>query len=190
MYSATPALSTTHPHAPTEHQPTSFLFPSFFHIIMSSYADIAKHGPSQTDEEKRAPAVPELVDHTTIDTAPVTSDDKSINVVPADFKDQPVKTETQASQHDRDAELHKKKEEIEKKAKRAAKKTENVLLAVGKDVRTYNLIDSILLVTLGVVGYRKYRDGQLDLQTASIGVVGLGLFAGVQTFVQKWFSRQ
>lgn len=157
---------------------------------MSSYADVAKHGPSQSDDEKRAHAIPELVDHTTVDTASFTSDEKSINVVPNDFKDQEVKTETQAGQHERDAKVAEQKDELAKKTKKAVRKTENVLLAMGKDARTYNLIDSILLVTLGVVGFRQYRDGQLDLQTASIGIVGLGLFAGVQTFVQRWFSKQ
>lgn len=157
---------------------------------MSSYADVAKHGPSQSEDEKRASAVPELVDHTTVDTSAVTTDDSSINVVPSDYKDKDIKTEAQASQHERDAKIDEKKEELAKKTKKAVRKTENVLLSIGKDARTYNLIDSIILVTLGVIGYRKCRDGQLDLETASVGVLGLGLFAGVQTFVQQWFSRQ
>lgn len=157
---------------------------------MSSYADVAKHGPTQTDEEKRAPAVPELNDSHSVETTNVTSDDHSINVVPSDYKEQEIKTETQAAQHDRDAELEAKKAELEKKTSKAVKKTENVLIAAGKDARTYNIIDSIVLVTLGVVGYRRYKEGQLDLQTVSIGIAGLGLFAGAQGYVQRWFSKR
>lgn len=157
---------------------------------MSSYADVAKHGPSQTDEEKKANPVPQLEDHSTVETADVTSDDHSINVVPSDYKQRDVKTETQAAGREREAELKAKKEELEKKTKKTVKKTENVLLNLGKDTRTYNVIDSLVVVLLGVAGYRKYREGQLDLQTVSIGVAGLGLFAGVQGFVQRWFSRQ
>lgn len=164
---------------------------------MSSYADVAAHGPAQSDEDKRAHPVAELQDHSTVDTKDVTTEGQSINVVPNDFREQEIKTETQASQHERDAvieeekqKLAERKAELEKKAKAAAKKTENALLAAGKDARTYNLIDSLLLVTLGVVGYRRYREGTLDLQTVAVGVVGLGLFAGVQNYVQRWFTRQ
>ena len=157
---------------------------------MSSYADVAKHGPSQSEEEKRAHAVPELLDHHSVETTPVTSEDHSINVVPSDFKEREIKTETQASQHERDAEIESKKAEVKKETKKALKKTENVLLTAGKDARTYNIIDSLLLVTLGVVGYNRYREGRLDLQSVSIGIAGLGLFAGVQGYVQKWFAKQ
>lgn len=164
---------------------------------MSSYADVAAHGPPQSDADKRAHAVPELQDHTTVDTKDVTTEGQSINVVPNDFREQEIKTQTQASQHERDdaaaaekKKLAERKAELEKKGKAAVRKTENVLLAAGKDARTYNLIDSILLVTLGVVGVRRYREGALDLQTVAVGVVGLGLFAGVQNYVQQWFSRQ
>ncbi|CCG84256.1 protein of unknown function [Taphrina deformans PYCC 5710] len=160
---------------------------------MSSYADVASHGPPQSDKDKQANPVPQLDDHTAVETKDVTSDDHSINVVPSDFKDREVKTETQAAQHRKDdtaREVEEQGRRAARKAKEVGRKTENVLLSVGKDGRTYNVIDSILVVTLGVVGYRRYRDGQLDLQTVSTGVAGLVLFAGVQGYVQRWFSKQ
>lgn len=157
---------------------------------MSSYADVAKHGPSQTEEEKKAATIPELEDHHAVETTPVTSDSHHINVVPSDFREQEIKTETQASQHERDAELESKKAEVKKETKKAARKAEHAIIAAGKDVRTYNIIDSVLVVALGVVGYNRYREGRLDLQTVSIGIAGLGLFAGAQGFVQRWFKKQ
>lgn len=159
---------------------------------MSSWAEVASHGPVQTEEEKKAHAVPIIISQDSPDTTNVVDESHSINVVPADFKESKVQTSTQVhGDHIGEAEAKLREdaaaalEASKKETKKAAKKAENVLLTVARDQRTYGVIDAVVLVALGMAAYRRYKDNALDWKTASVGVAGLGLFATAQGFVQS-----
>lgn len=165
-------------------------------VIMTSYAEIASHGPKQSSADRAAPSMPELVDHSTPTTA-LPHEDQSISVVESGYRDASIKTETQRLQHEKDDAAETLKRETKDKADRLNAKSRDILarskstaLKVGKDARTYNLIDSVVLVAIGVAGYRRFREGTLELRSVSVGVLGLGLLATAQGFVQSWFKRQ
>lgn len=174
---------------------------------MSSYADVASHGPAQRASERAAPPVAGLVDTSSTAPSALPREGQSISVVEPEYGSSPIKTETQAAGHAREEETRRREaeeaeaEEDKRRAARAAEKVKREAgslaarakrtgVSVGQDVRTYNLIDSVVLVAVGVVGYRRYRAGVLDLKGVGIGVLGLGLVAGVQGWVQAWFRRQ
>ncbi|KAI9715838.1 MAG: hypothetical protein M1828_000579 [Chrysothrix sp. TS-e1954] len=72
---------------------------------MSSYADIASHGPSQTDEEKRAPAQAQLDPHddsSQRSTSFPDVDSPHISSIPSNSDSSSLKTSTQSMREDRD----------------------------------------------------------------------------------------
>ena len=117
----------------------------------------------------------------------------------SDYTDSEIKTRTQEAGRKKEAiieemerlkaEADSKAQELKKKGREVVKDPKSAAIKIGRDVRTYNLIDSIVIIAVGVAGYRKYRAGELDVRTIGVGVLGLGIFAGVQKVVQDWFRR-
>ncbi|KAL2120233.1 hypothetical protein VTJ04DRAFT_4259 [Mycothermus thermophilus] len=102
------------------------------YLTMASYAEIASKGPKQSPEEAAAPqppqVKPEVSAAASIATASTGSlidvDTPSVHVVPADYAEQAVKTETQASRLEREEERSRKREKEKKEAKRRKEEDE------------------------------------------------------------------
>jgi hypothetical protein len=175
--------------------------------IMSSYSEVASHGPQQSASEKAANTVESLVDHS---AKPSKTADvgHSVNVVDSGFKDQDIKTETQAKGREVEAKTQELEQEAKDKAQRAEKKVkeeagkakegakkagrkaENALIAAGQDDRTYQILNAVLFASLGFVGYQRYQAGRLDWTHVGLGALGLGLLVGVEGQVQRWMQGQ
>ena len=143
--------------------------------------------------------MPQLVDHSTA-TTELPHEGQSISVVDSSYPQSDIKSETQKAQHEKDKlaeEARKLKKEASEKAERAKAKSHDLLkdsksvaVKYGRDTRTYNLIDSIVLVAVGVAGYRRYKEGRLDYSVVGISILGLGALATAQGYLQAWFRRQ
>ncbi|CAL3967151.1 hypothetical protein PZA11_003549 [Diplocarpon coronariae] len=164
-----------------------------------SYAAAAAKGPSQTDEEKRAPAIPEL-EHTEASTSSLIDvDTESVHIVPSDFSSQPVQTETQRDRLEHEAELVKQrakeasasKAKAEKDAKAKAMKARSNLEA-NKDNPVYigNAVAVVALSAgLGFGAYRKYAAGELTWKIAGAWAGIVGLFATGDYFLSQYLFK-
>lgn len=161
---------------------------------------MAKRGPQQTEEEKKANPLPELLPTDVPETHETIDVDSHIAVVPSDFKDREIKTDTQAHEHERRAheekiraqrekEVKAEAERIKRVAKEKTQKAQSALLSIARDVRTWNLVDAMVLIALGVLGYRRFKEGGMDWKVAGAGVAALGLFATAQSYVRQFFNR-
>lgn len=85
-----------------------------------SYAEIASKGPKQSPEEAAAPAPPEITpsESAASTVSLIDVDTPSVHTVPADFKEQPVKTETEADRIEHEAQAE--QAELEAQAEQAA----------------------------------------------------------------------
>ncbi|KAF3904893.1 hypothetical protein ABW20_dc0107493 [Dactylellina cionopaga] len=120
--------------------------------------------------------------------------DSGVSVVSSDFPDQQVQTYTQAERLELEAQVAAEEEAArkaaaERNAKRAkAKNAGSELLAWFKDpVHSSGAVASTaLLVTLGVLGWRKYRVGQFGWKTVGIGAGVLAGFSLVEYYATKF----
>ncbi|PVH76773.1 hypothetical protein DL98DRAFT_657235 [Cadophora sp. DSE1049] len=169
-----------------------------------SYASAAASGPSQSAEEKRAPAIPEL-EHT---DSPSTSslidvDSESVHTVPSDFSSQPIQTETQRDRVEHEAEVIEerakkayadskaKAEKAEKEAKAKAKKAKSNLEA-NKDNPVYigNAVAVVALSAgLGFGAYRKYAAGDLTWKVVGAWTGIVGLFAAGDYYLSQYLFK-
>lgn len=154
-----------------------------------SYAEVAARGGPQDPAEATAPPVDEVI-RTDSSVASLVDVDSGVSVVSSDFPDQPVKTYTQAERLELEAAV-----EAEENAARAAAAKKRKSGKSESDVVTWfkdpvhsggAVVSTILVVGLGVVGWRKYKLGQFSWATAGIGA---GILAGVslvEYFVGKF----
>jgi len=171
---------------------------------MDSYATAAKKGPKQSDEEKRAPAPPE-VEHT--DSASTSSlvdvDSNSVHTVPSDYKSSSIKTSTQADRLEREsasasaksedtarkatAEFEKREKEAKAKAQRAKsslQENSNNPVFVGNAVAVVGLSGA-----LGFGAYRKYVRGELTWGVVGTWAGVVGLFAVGDYYLSQYLFK-
>ncbi|KAF4615637.1 hypothetical protein G7Y89_g15271 [Cudoniella acicularis] len=175
-----------------------------FPLHKMSYAAAAAKGPTQTDEEKRASAPPEL-EHT---DSPSTSslidvDTDSIHTVPSDFSSQPVQTSTQADRIEREAiaaEARAKEElsNVSKKFSKAAKdakakaKKEAGRVEANSDNPVFvgNAVAVVALSAgLGFGAYRKYAAGELTWKVVGAWTGIVGLFAVGDYYLSQYLFK-
>jgi len=169
-----------------------------------SYASAAAKGPKQSEDEKRAPAPPEVL-HT---DSPSTSslidvDTESVHTVPSDFSSQPVKTTSQADRIEREAEqleaqakeaaAHAEKEfsKKEKEAKAKARKELNRIEANSDNpVFIGNAVAVVALSAgLGFGAYRKYAAGELTWKVVGAWTGIVGLFAVGDYYLSQYLFK-
>ncbi|KAK6343484.1 hypothetical protein TWF730_011073 [Orbilia blumenaviensis] len=156
---------------------------------MSSYAEVAARGGPQDPEEAAAPPVDEVIP-TDSSVASLVDVDSGVSVVSSDFPNQPVKTYTQAERLEMEAAVEAEENAARQAAakKRKGGKSESDVVVWFKDpVHSGGaIVSTVLVVGLGVVGWRKYKLGQFSWATAGIGA---GILAGVslvEYFVGKF----
>ncbi|KAF3289918.1 hypothetical protein TWF970_003661 [Orbilia oligospora] len=137
-----------------------------------------------------APPVPEIVPSDS-SVASLVDVDSGISVVSSDFPNQPVKTYTQAERIELEAAVEAEesaaREAAAKKKKKGGKSESDLVVWLKDPVHSGGaIVSTVLVVGLGVVGWRKYRLGQFSWSTAGIGA---GILAGVslvEYFVGKF----
>ncbi|KAF3188108.1 hypothetical protein TWF225_003880 [Orbilia oligospora] len=168
-----------------------------------SYAEVAARGGPQDPEEIHmfpllrpervpgcaAPPVPEIVPSDS-SVASLVDVDSGISVVSSDFPNQPVKTYTQAERLELEAAVEAEESaarEAAAKKKKGGKSESDLVVWLKDPVHSGGaIVSTVLVVGLGVVGWRKYRLGQFSWSTAGIGA---GILAGVslvEYFVGKF----
>ena len=168
---------------------------------MSYASAVADHGPKQTEAEKAAPQQIQITPTTGAPSSDKTATDElhgRIDVISreaADERDRLTQAAERAASKAGD-----EAEDVKRDAKKAAgeakeesrkvfKKADGAARRALKDPRTFNVIDAVLLSALGYAGYRRYKEGTLGWQDVGLATLGLGVFAGVQNYLQAWFRK-
>ncbi|KAK6525819.1 hypothetical protein TWF281_010862 [Arthrobotrys megalospora] len=172
-----------------------------------SYAEVVAKGGPQDPEERHflvhryghviltfdvystAPPVDQVIP-TDSSVASLVDVDSGVSVVSSDFPNQPVKTYTQAQRLELEAAVEAEENAAREAAarKRKGAKGDSDIVAWLKDpVHSGGaVVSTVLVLGLGVVGWRKYQVGQFSWKTAGIGA---GILAGVslvEYFVGKF----
>ncbi|KAF3908288.1 hypothetical protein AA313_de0206204 [Arthrobotrys entomopaga] len=166
-----------------------------------SYAEVVAKGGPQDPEEAyvtythpqlhcAAPPV-ESVIPTDDSVASLIDVDSGVSVVSSEFPDQQVKTYTQAERLEMEAQVAAEEEAARAEAAKRrsrAKEAGTDLLAWFKDPvhSGGTVLSTLLLVGLGVVGWRKYKVGQFNIKTAGIGAGILVGFSLVEYYATKF----
>ncbi|KAI1623396.1 hypothetical protein EDD37DRAFT_681599 [Exophiala viscosa] len=177
-----------------------------------SYADIAAKGPKQSPEEVgccispliiRAAPVPSI-EHSEESSSLVDVDSPHVSSVNSDYKEQEIKTDTQAERIEHEAED--KARAAEQKTEAAAAETKKKAATKGKQVKDSlkkdgqklsenrdnpvvignALIWGLATVTIGYGAYKKQSEGKLDWQLAGTVAGCVGAFAVADYFGSKW----
>ncbi|KAH8678614.1 hypothetical protein BGZ60DRAFT_428452 [Tricladium varicosporioides] len=169
-----------------------------------SYAAVAAKGPKQSEEEKRAPAPPE-VEHTDASTSSLIDVDiDSVHTVPSDFSSQPIQTSTQADriEHEALAAEARAKEEVEKASKEFSKAAKDAKAKARKGLSSYEknadnpvvLGNTVAVVALsaglGFGAYRKYAAGELTWKVVGAWTGLVGLFAVGDYYLSSYFVKK
>ncbi|KAK4213415.1 mitochondrial intermembrane space import and assembly protein 40 [Rhypophila decipiens] len=172
-----------------------------------SYAEIASKGPKQTPEEAAAPQPPqiEVASESVSSSSLIDVDMPSVHTVPSDFKEQEIKTETQAAriEHDkREKELvDKARAEADlakKKARRKAHQADNWMSRKFEGMSeetSWALLAGNALALAGissVVGYKAYglySRGLLDKKAVAIGLGVVGLVGAFESVFLQYFKK-
>ncbi|KAI5779268.1 hypothetical protein EDC01DRAFT_633961 [Geopyxis carbonaria] len=174
-----------------------------------SYAEAAASGPPQSAEEARAQPVPEIIP-TESSVESLVDVDSGVTVVPSDFEEQDIKTETQAIRLDLEAEAAEEAEEArqreieegEKKLKEAAPKPKKEQKEKAKKaastVKSYaeipvvalnGVIGALAAVSLGYGAYRKHSAGQLSWKMVGLWSAGVAAVAGADFAISTWLYQ-
>ncbi|RPA94113.1 hypothetical protein L873DRAFT_1814837 [Choiromyces venosus 120613-1] len=163
----------------------------------ASWAEVAAGGPPQSEEEARANPVAEVIP-TESSVESLVDVDSSVSVVPSDFLEQEVKTETQATriefeneaQAAKDAAVEEEaiaheQEEKEKKKKQEAKSyAENPIVAI-------NAVTVAGLSALLMIGaYKKHQAGALTCKLVGLWTVGLAAFGAADFYVSSYLFKK
>ncbi|EXJ64702.1 hypothetical protein A1O7_01040 [Cladophialophora yegresii CBS 114405] len=181
-----------------------------------SYADIAAKGPKQSPEEVRHPVllvetVPKLTNNRLPSLEPSESESASlvdvdsphVSSVTSDFREQSVKTDTQAERLEHEAEdkaraaAREISHDADSAKKKAATKGKQIKDELKKDGNKLNenrdnpvvignaLIWGIATVAIGYGAYQKHTEGKLDWQLAGTVAGAVGAFAVADYFGSK-----
>ncbi|KAA8906655.1 hypothetical protein FN846DRAFT_948274 [Sphaerosporella brunnea] len=167
-----------------------------------SYAEVAASGPQQSEEElthnrSRAPPVDEVIP-TDQSVESLIDVNTGVAVVPNDFKEQEVKTETQAARieieaaaaEDAAAAAAEDAAEKQKKAPKSEKKATAKSLVSNPICQGNGALLAILSVVLGVGVYRKHQAGQLTWKLVAYSAVGVAAFLGADFAVSSWLYKK
>jgi len=169
-----------------------------------SYAAAAAKGPKQSPEEARAPAPPEVIREDSPSTASLIDvDTDSVHIVPPDFKEQKVQTETQEARIEQEIEqkeaqakaeakrleeeFTKKEKEAKEKARKAAHKAQansDNPVVIGNAIAVVGLSGA-----LGFGAYRKYAAGELTWQVVAAWTGVVGLLAAGDYYLSKYLFK-
>ncbi|KAI9819357.1 MAG: hypothetical protein M1832_004062 [Thelocarpon impressellum] len=151
----------------------------------------------------RAPPMPQ-VEHSDVDTESLVDvDSPHVNAVPANYKEQEVKTTTQAERLDHEAEdqakaaedkakaieaeATQKKKQAKAKAEKATKKIEansDNPVVLGNAV-----VVAALSAALGFGAYRKYAAGELTWKVVGAWTGVVGLFAAGDYYLSQYLFK-
>ncbi|KAF8544872.1 hypothetical protein BDD12DRAFT_813691 [Trichophaea hybrida] len=169
----------------------------------SSYADIAASGPAQSAEEARANPVDEVIP-TDQSIESLIDVHTGVAVVPSDFKEQEVKTETQAQRLEAEAaaaeeraikaaeekkkqtaveEKEKEKKEPSKAEKKQAVKSNPIVLGNGLGI-------AIVSIVLGLGAYKKHQAGQLNWKLAGTWGLLMATLAGADYCLSNYLFKK
>lgn len=173
-----------------------------------SYAEIASKGPKQTPEEAAAPQPPqiEVADAETASSSSLIDvDTPSVHVVPSDFQEQEIKTETQAAriEHDRrqkelEAKARAEADLAKKKARRKANQADNWMTrkfeGMSEETSLALLAGNVLTIAgisslVGYKAYGLYSRGLLDRKAVAIGLGVFGAVAAFESIFLQYFKK-
>jgi len=166
----------------------------------ASFAEIVASGPSQSAEEAAVNPVDEVIP-TDQSIESLIDVNTGVVVVPPDFKEREVTTETQAARvkaeeaakaEATEAEAAARKQDQDRAAaarataakKRSEKSFEETIVAAN------GTILAILSVALGVSAYRKHQVGQMSWRLAGLWGAGLAAFVGADYFVSMYVWKK
>lgn len=174
-----------------------------------SYAEVVATGVPQSEEEARAPHVPEIIptDQSVDSLIDITT---GVAVVPSDYKEQEVKTETQARRLDLEAEQaeqeaqkatnperaekkeEKKEEKEEKKKGDENKEKEKCCKSYIKNpiIQANGLVFAIATIAVGFGAYRKHQVGQLTCKLVGMWAAGFTAFLGVDYLISAYLWKK
>lgn len=164
-----------------------------------SYADVAARGPRQTDEEKRAPAMPEIEHEDDSVQSLVDVDSPHVSSVPSDFESQSVQTDTQAERVRHEQEARDKAAELKEKAslkkqqakKRAGQDWQTLKANSDNPVFVGNAVTIAALGgLLGFGAYRKHIAGELTWKLAGLWAGAVGLFGVADYYVSSYLFKK
>jgi len=170
-----------------------------------SYADIAASGPTQSAEEARANPVDEVIPtDQSIDS--LIDVHTGVAVVPSDFKEQEVKTETQAQRLEAEAAAAEErarkaaegkkarqaaeKEQEKKESSKAEKKQTAKSYASHPIVQANGLVFAIMSVVLGMGAYKKHQAGKLNWKLAGTCGLAVAAFAGADYCLSSYLFKK
>ena len=167
---------------------------------MSYASAVADHGPKQTEAEKAAPQQVEIKSSSTHHTSAGAGDEVHghIDVISREAADErdrlsqaagraASKAESEAASLKEDAK--RAGDSAKAESRKVFKKADGIARRALKDGRTFNVIDAVVLSALGYAGYRRYKENRLGWQDVGLATLGLGVFAGVQNYLQAWFRK-
>lgn len=168
---------------------------------MSSYADVAARGPTQTAEEARAAPVPELEQTESVESASLIDvDSQSVHTVPSDWQSQDVQTKTQRERLTIERELDEIKARSEEEYARAKKMGKKGARKIKANSENPIFVANALAViglsgALGFGAYRKYVGGELTWKVVGawagiVGLFGVGDFYLSQYVFRKYQAKQ
>ncbi|PTU17866.1 hypothetical protein P175DRAFT_0504619 [Aspergillus ochraceoroseus IBT 24754] len=154
-----------------------------------SYAEAAAKGPKQSPDEARAPQVDRVYKDESESTASLIDvDSPHVTAVDSNFREQEVKTTTQAERIERE-EAEAQKARV-KKQKPKSKATSSVSRNKGNPVFVGNAaLLALVGAGLGFGAYRKHVEGQLSWQVVGLWTGAVGAFGAVDYFVSKWLLQ-
>lgn len=110
-------------------------------------------------------------------------------MVPNDFEEQKIQTQTQQQRVEDEAEA--KKREVQRKAADAKRKAREETERAKRFSKEHpalignGIITVIGTVGVGYLGYQKYKAGQLDWKFFAIGAAGIAAFSVVDAFATE-----
>ncbi|CCX13164.1 Similar to hypothetical protein [Tuber melanosporum Mel28]; acc. no. XP_002835809 [Pyronema omphalodes CBS 100304] len=162
-----------------------------------SYAAVAASGPTH-----RANPVDEVIvtDQSVESLIDVTT---GVAVVPNDFKEQEIQTETQAARVDAEVEAAETQAAAAAEAAAAAARETKAEKAVAEKkkrscasyrsnpiVQAQGVLFAAITVALGVGAYRKYKVGALDCKTVGIWGAAAVALAGADCLASQWLFKK
>lgn len=164
----------------------------------ASWAEVVAGGPPQSEEEARANPVDEVIP-TESSVGSLVDVDSGVSVVPSDFLEQEVKTETQATRIELEGDVQAAKDaaieeeavahEQEEKAKK--EKGLGAKYFAGNPIAVINAASVAGVSVLLLVGaYKKRQAGALTCKLVGVWAAGLAAFGTADYFVSSYLFKK
>ncbi|KAF8423123.1 hypothetical protein EV426DRAFT_146513 [Tirmania nivea] len=149
------------------------------------WAAIAAKGAHQSPDEARAPPVDTIIPNESASTSSLVDVDSGVTVVPPDFLERPIKTETQATRIEleegarvaaQENQSHHNKQQNGKRSKKTPTKKQVRKAVEWNSVQVVNtVLGAVAAVALGWGAWRRYKMGELSW--GLVGIWGAGVAA-------------